>query len=201
MISGDIASYDLEDWWLNELTDKERELIRDTYKPISIGKEVVIDKGHVRDCKNNKAQFVGDLIGWFKKKEYYNLVLKILKSVTEEDVLKLNILDKHFYYMNISKFYYRFRDIENNIDTAIYYMDKQIDLSSKAKKAFLKEYPDCPLPSHSSYTQAAIILEKNNMYDNAIKTCLYAQNEGWSGDWDKRIERLNKKLDKIKTGF
>ncbi|WP_439830575.1 hypothetical protein, partial [Aeromonas caviae] len=53
----------------------------------------------------------------------------------------------------------------------------------------------------TGYQQLSIIMEKLSDYQKVIAICNEAKNEGWSGDWDKRIERCTKKqiklLDKI----
>ncbi len=61
---------------------------------------------------------------------------------------------------------------------------------------FKKEWGDATLPSHVGYKQLAIILEKEKKYDKAIALCNQAKREGWNDDWDKRIERCEKKLKK-----
>ena len=74
---------------------------------------------------------------------------------------------------------------------------EQIALASKASKAFLKEYPNQPLPVHAGYSKLRIILEKQKKYDEAIELCLEAKVQGWNGDWDKQIETLKKKKEKL----
>jgi hypothetical protein len=50
------------------------------------------------------------------------------------------------------------------------------------------------LPSHTGYKQLAIILEKEGDIKGAIKLSKQALEQGWTDDYKKRIERLNKKL-------
>lgn len=53
------------------------------------------------------------------------------------------------------------------------------------------------LPSHHGYKQLAIILEKRGEVAEALGICLQAQSQGWKGDWDARIARLQSKLEKL----
>jgi hypothetical protein len=69
---------------------------------------------------------------------------------------------------------------------------QQIAVSEKAKIAFLKEY--CSLPSHEGYKQLCIIMEKQKNYDEVIRLSKIAKGQGWVGDWDKRIEKCEKRL-------
>jgi len=52
------------------------------------------------------------------------------------------------------------------------------------------------VPSHTSFTQLAIIREKDCDCAQAIRLCQQAKNDGWAGDWDKRIARLETKVRK-----
>jgi hypothetical protein len=61
---------------------------------------------------------------------------------------------------------------------------------------FFKEYKESPLPSHKGYQQLAIILEKQGKLEEAIKLCKQAAEQGWAGDWEKRVERYRKKVTK-----
>jgi len=51
-----------------------------------------------------------------------------------------------------------------------------------------------PLPSHKGFQQLAIILDKRGEYASAIQQCERARDEGWDGDWDRRIQRYSKRL-------
>lgn len=51
------------------------------------------------------------------------------------------------------------------------------------------------LPEHRGLKQLAIIREKERDYAGALSLSEHAANEGWAGDWEKRITRLRRKLD------
>lgn len=102
------------------------------------------------------------------------------------------ILDKHFQLSESIPLLYKKRE-EEGLEKTIEACREQIDLAPQAKAEFLREYPWQPLPSHRGYEQLAIILDKQNRFDEAIKVCEQAQTEGWAGDWDKRIDRYKVK--------
>lgn len=52
------------------------------------------------------------------------------------------------------------------------------------------------LPSHAGYKQLAIIFEKRNEFEEAIKIARQAQAQGWNGDWEKRITRCEARITK-----
>ena len=49
------------------------------------------------------------------------------------------------------------------------------------------------LPNHYGFRRVAINREKESDFSGAIATCREAKQQGWSGDWDKRIERCQGK--------
>ena len=52
------------------------------------------------------------------------------------------------------------------------------------------------LAQHSGYRQLCIIREKQGNHSEVIRLAEQAKSEGWVGDWDKRIERAKKKIEK-----
>ncbi len=197
-VSGAIKYHNLTDWWLNKLTSEERNRIREVYKPISSSdEEYFIDEGNIISSTNSDLGFIGGLAGWFHKVEDYEIAEKIFEKGNEIISNNENILDEHFFYLSGIKFYYKNRDKkEGALEKAIYYCNKQISISQLSKDAFLKEYPKSSLPQHTGYNQLAIIYEKNKAYKQAVDLSYKALSEGWNGDWDKRIARLEKKLNK-----
>jgi hypothetical protein len=55
-------------------------------------------------------------------------------------------------------------------------------------------YDPCGMPEHTGYKQLCIICEKQGFWDEVINIAEQAKEEGWRGDWDKRIEKAKKKL-------
>lgn len=52
------------------------------------------------------------------------------------------------------------------------------------------------LPSHHGFKQLAIILQKRGDLDDALAVCREAKAQDWNGDWDERIARLSKQIEK-----
>jgi len=53
------------------------------------------------------------------------------------------------------------------------------------------------LGEHPGYKQLCIIREKQGNWQEVVRFAEQAKSEGWAGDWDKRIEKAKKKLDKL----
>lgn len=195
-VGGEIAYFGLTDWWNNILTQEERNIIRATYKPMM--STHAIDQGNINYSSQSKLGFLGVLAGWLKKKEYYDIGVKII--LEGEKVLSEcnDILDKHYFFLSAINVYYPSRNERTDaLNAAISYCKRQIDISKKVKAALLKEYPTSPLPLHTGYKQLAIIYEKQERYEDAIQILNKALKEGWNvDDSNKRIEKLQKKCSK-----
>ncbi len=105
-------------------------------------------------------------------------------------------MDVHFLYGEKIKIFYRNREKPGGLNKSIEACKQQIAYASKAAKAFKKEF-NGSLPSHKGYEQLAIIFEKQKEYQSAIEICKQAESQGWSGEWKKRIQRCEKKADKL----
>lgn len=199
-VSGKIAYFNLEEWWLNEFSPEERDIIRNTFKSMNTEKgNYYIDKGNITSSSESKLSFLGNLANWFSKNEYYPIAKKIILEAEKNLDENKSILDKHFFYLDCIKLFYSNRDYYNDaLDLAIEYCKKQICISKQAKNQFLKEYPNSELPSHTGFKQLAIIYEKDKRYDEALMITRQAFSEGWNNQSEKRIERLENKLKKLK---
>lgn len=123
--------------------------------------------------------------------------------VTEEEIDALiddlqadhgNILDLHFAILERITDHYRRRQEGDNYHKAIVSCRAQIKIQADAAKQFFKEYPNQSLPAHTGYNQLVIILEKEKKFREALELTKEAKANGWNGDWDRRIEKLQGKL-------
>jgi len=194
-IGGIIKYFDLDYWWLKELTDDEKEMILDHFNPLGGSDESIIE-GKVTFTSQSSIQFMSGLASWFSKPYARHIAYKIIKKA--ETLIDNNSppIDVHFLYSAKVGIKYRNRDSDpNGLIEATNACKQQISYAHLAAKAFIKKYND-GLPSHKGYEQLAIILEKQKEYNETINLCESAMSQGWAGQWEKRIERCNKKIDK-----
>lgn len=104
------------------------------------------------------------------------------------------ILDLHFAILTCITDHYRTRETDDNYHKAIVGCKAQIKIQAEAAEQFLKEYPSQTLPSHTGYNQLVIILEKEKKFHEALELAKEAKANGWNGDWDKRINKLQGKI-------
>lgn len=83
---------------------------------------------------------------------------------------------------------------------AVRYCEKQIAYAPMAIRANRMNPQTKGLPQHYGYKQLAIIHEKQGRFNDAIGLCKQALEEGWKGDWETRIRRLQQKRDRASSG-
>lgn len=179
-----------EQWWLKKLSESERTEILSTFQPMG-GDSRLLILSNIN--KSQYSHFLSNLAGWFKKTNR-DLGYKILQKA--EDGLNSNstVLEQHFTYNALIEFYYEDRDKgQGYLGKALESCRNQIGISKAAIREFKKE-ENYFLPSHRGFHQLSIYEEKQKNYKEALNLAKQAQADGWQGDWEKRIERLNKKL-------
>ena len=190
-VSGFIGLYGIEDWWFNELNESERQEILSTFQPMG-GSSNSLLAGQI--STNQKcSDFLATLAEWFKTCNRV-LAYKILDKAESSLSSNSTILEKHFTYDKIIEFYYRDRDKgQEYLNKALDFCRKQISISKDAISEF-KKIDSSFLPSHRGFKQLSIYEEKQKNYSEALSLAKQALNDGWNDDWEKRIERLSKKL-------
>lgn len=192
---GSLGYYSLIDWWNNQFSETEQTYI--LKKNIPIGGSY-LTSGTIIDSSASVINFLNGLQSWFTNLTDESISEKIL--IKGESLINKNIpiLDIHFLYGSMIEHYYKKRKIDSIFyELAKKYCKRQIEISTIVKKAFQKEPWYDSLPGHKGYNQFAIILEKEKQYKQAINICIEAKNIGWKSDWEKRITRLKKKLEKV----
>lgn len=192
---GFIAYFNLEDWWQNTLTPDDRKVIinllpNGNFRDLSINREN-LNKGKIVSISITDIFFLSSLLSYIPL-EMDELRAKFLDHIESYPKTNENIIDFHFVYSNLIHTYYKRREDPTFLQKTIQSCLKQIDLSDKASKAFLRTYPNSNLPTHVGYKQLAIILEKKHEYAKVVELCGKAKIQGWTGDWDKRIEKCSK---------
>ncbi len=198
---GLLKYHNLWDWWIESFSKEERRLIVSTYSPLfSSGEELI--KGLKEDTRFfnmdgspvSPCGFLSGLAGWFKKEDQRNITYRIIEKA-EQLSENSTISERYWLYQAKIEIYYRFRDVDNfALSKAIEACEQQISIAKDMASYFKKEFPEEELPSVKGYHQLAIIREKEGNIKEAINISIQAKEEGWNGDWEKRINKLNKKI-------
>ena len=104
-----------------------------------------------------------------------------------------HVIDLHFVYHSMIELNYRDRDrIPDALAIAIDACRKQTAVAPQAAEVFRRECRALPRPL--GFWQLAVILEKQGNYAEAIALATQALQQGWAGDWEKRIARCKSRL-------
>ncbi|MFD1407678.1 tetratricopeptide repeat protein [Kroppenstedtia eburnea] len=105
------------------------------------------------------------------------------------------------YYRDRAQHFYKRREEDPEaLEMAVRYCEKQIAYAPMAIRANRMNPQTKGLPQHYGYKQLAIIHEKQGRFNDAIGLCKQALEEGWKGDWETRIRRLQQKRDRASSG-
>lgn len=214
-VGGAIGHYKLEEWWFGELSAADRKLIRARYQPMGVpANQDFLTGGRTLFSSETTALWLMTLAGWFRPAEPQeaDLILRIAdKAWRVKDVLAPScgadaVFSRHLALGELSKTYYRFRENPGYLERALEAARLQIAAQAEAAAAWKqlevelaratgRAIPkNITLPAHQGYKRMAIVLEKERQFDQALALVREAKAAGWSGDWDKRMERLEKKL-------
>lgn len=190
---GEIGFLGLSEWWLSEFSDDERNHIIKTFQPLGGSGESLI-KGEITSTSQTALGLLSALAGWFNNERDRTIAYRMLKKAEGLVTGKTDVLELHFLLSSEIEIYYRHRSRDPNaLDESIKACKRQIEVAPQAASAFKSEYKASPLPAHKGYEQLAIIEEKGKNFDSVIDLSKKAMAQGWSGDWEKRIERCSKK--------
>jgi len=193
-IEGYIGYFGLQEWWLSEFSAEEKLYIEERFNPLGFSKSR-LTKGKIVSTSETPLGLLSSLAGWFSKKTDLHIAHRILDKAECLIDDSTKILDKHFLYQSRIDLFYKDRDNSQSFEKAVVACKNQIELAQVAAIAFLENKDNRRLPSHKGFEQLCIIKEKSKNYNEVITLSEEALSQGWSGDWERRIERCQKKLE------
>jgi len=202
-VAGQIGSHGLKDWWRDELGEAERDLLRASFPPLVIGRSTVrIDEGPSITTGRSKARFLSDLMGWTGTSSVGVVLRRKLRRDIEAFLVEENDwVARHFILGTLIESWYRDRDeVPNALARTIQSCEAQIRIAGQVRPVLLEQLklpPEFEL-RHIGYERLAMIREKLGNLEEAIALCQEAKAARWGRDWDKRIARLQKRLERKK---
>ena len=182
-----LARHGLEKWFCETFDENEKKILFDSC-PLFLDEK---EENYTSD-----ARFLADTLPWFNKKDNVVISMKVvihtIALINKEKSFK--VLDLHFIYSHLIDSLYRNRDFEGAFTLCVDICNRQIEIAPQAAIEFKKDSPY--MPSHKGFEQLAIIEKKNKNWSRVIELCNQAKQEGWAGDWDKRIAEAEKSLAK-----
>lgn len=196
-IKGSLEYYDLVDWWSETFTDQEKRHIEDVFHPLgSDPNDRPLTQGDLSYSSQSASGLLSALAGWFNNSKDRYLAKKIIEKAYELAKSENNVLDLHFVLSEMITIYYRERnDNSASLERSIEACEEQIEIAPDAAKAYMYEYQDeFGLPAHNGFKQLSIIYKKQGDFEKVVSLAKNAKEQGWAGDWDKRIAFAMKKI-------
>jgi len=162
-----------------------------------------LTQGIVGFSSSNNGEFLAGIAGMMNQSNSRHLALRIAdKAKTLLDASRQVSLEPkaatalHFAYRQLMGVYYRSREeVSGALEKAIACAEDMIAVAPGVMVD--PEMQVNGLPAHDGYKQLSIIREKQGDLAEAIRISRQALEQGWSGDWEQRIERYEKKLAKL----
>lgn len=196
---GLIEYFNLTGWWLSSFSEADRRYLSRAYVAAMLGDDTPPDQGRVLGTSSSCCGFLTGLAPWSEASQRLDLVDKIAAKAEEVGIRDSSYVDLHFLYTVLIRDLYKLRAIDGMLDRVIDACEKQIAIAQKAAVGIRKEYRGEPLPAHVGYKQLAIIREKESNFTEALRLAKQAKKQKWNGDWDSRIQRLEKKIQSAKA--
>lgn len=194
---GLLGKFDLLDWWNDSFTDEERGYIISKYRPT----DMPISDGsiltHGSTSISSAREFLSNMASWFNNPSDISIAIRMMNKAQELPSANMSLNSLHFDCQSRIEFFYRWRDeFPEALELAILACKEQISIAGDAAKMFADPRLGGFIPRHVGYQQLAIIYEKRGQFQAAIEICELGQAQGWNNDFEKRLNRLRKKLAK-----
>ena len=208
-VGGVIAYMGLTDWWLSTFTGEERDSIETA---IAAAPRLML--GPVNPCPLTGGRILAtDLpvsmntytsimvlheIGCAIYPRSRSKGLATFRKAVAEGLGLMHqhpryLQNVHFVYTSMIELNYRDREkVPGALTAAIEACQGQIAIGPLVAKMFAEQYG--LVPSHTGYYQLAVIDDKQGRWAECIQLCRQALEQGWAGDWEKRIARYERKL-------
>lgn len=189
-----------------KLSDAEQKILEAKIEEVGAPLIAAIDSGRPYEIAN------------FLTKNYHEreVARRIYEAIYKAYFEHEDWVNAHFSLSRLLELYYRDRDQANNYEVSKQICAQMISIESKVRDHMVSDHrylvesikerntkfglhqkePAFSFPAHAGYRQLCIIFEKEGRFEDARQLCFDAKLNGWNGDWDNRIERLTKKLEK-----
>ncbi len=196
-MNGLIGFYNLEEWFNSAFSEKQRQLLYDTFPacltqgnfsslysfPVELLKIIDISNNNYRDNINDNE--INDIFNckkiiYFKAYSTYESV--IIKK--EELFIFLNLAISNFH------FYKSFWDNTNEVKQLC---KKCIEVSELIIPLYRERNEQ--LPQNLGYSELYRIERSEENWTTCLRLCQKARNEGWPGQWTRLINYCSNKID------
>lgn len=172
--------FGLDDWWLNELTESDRHLVRENYSSNFDSTKIDYTSGTAIFHLHGAA---------FNNLQHFETAIKLIHKAEELLDSEASAEDGHFLFDAKVRLHQKNRSEPQLLIEAC---KQQISYSVEYGKIVRRE-DGRDVIVHSGYNVIVRELEYQKKYDEAIKYAKQAKRQGWRNDWDKIILELEDK--------
>ncbi|NNK96558.1 MAG: hypothetical protein HKP41_19600 [Desulfobacterales bacterium] len=201
VIKGKIGYYGLEEWWKTAFTAEDRKFMVEECRSYMTKKDYLTtdelkESFQYYNHYNTNLNAIQFLLGFSEQVNFLRqdrlLSLIIIEKALEMATKQNDIFYQHIAYTLMISFCYYHRKNPLYFDKAMWACKQQIKMSHQAiREAGKKQANYCLYPT--GFKQLAIVLEKHWKFQECIDLCIQADEQGWEGDWKKRIARCKKR--------
>ena len=148
---------------------------------------------------------------WFNNKKDIYFAKRVIAKADELLMSGLPIRDLHFYYTTMIQIYCKSRDDPVSFARAVWACKRLIEIPPQAVLEFKREYRElkasairdahdsnlparCKPPRNIGIQLLCVIVEKGRDFKCTLQLAKRACRDGWDGDWDRRIPKLDKRV-------
>lgn len=193
-VKGYVKYFDLEDFWLNSLSEEQRNEIKQTYSMGLNTNPDAIDKEDILSASMKSYDFLmlmSECISDAEKKQF--LINWAIKEVEKSS----DVIDHHYMYLRAWKQYKHLIKSDQSLYTSfIEILKKDCEIHDEFNRKYYRRYKI--LPTYPSFKELALAYERLGRIEEAIEISQMALkkkvNEKTS--FERRIAKLEKKLKK-----
>lgn len=198
---GALGFLGLTRWWREDLAQSDRDAIETCFRNIGVNPTYHLLESNIVDMGSTPSHFLASIAVMLVSRSNADIGIRVFShaiSFARDEGEEFSV-----YRMQIEAFYKR-RAEPGFLDLTIAACYRQIALNRKKvqtatiQAAEAKNVQMSGRFPHAGYRQLAIIFEKEGKLTDAIELCRQAINEGWVGDYEKRLDRLIRKTNKKK---
>lgn len=196
---GLIGHYGLTDWWLTVFTPQESDALESEYAQsrgtAAGGGLIGLTRGMVQGFtpKQSPARFVAGLAPLVDEVAH-DKEPAVWAKAEELALASGSLLELHAVYSgSVTAFYARRDEDEQFMQAALGAAEELVRMAPEVAEEYRRQRPGRDLPPHRGFKLLAVLAEKRGDDDEALSLCRQAQEQGWAGDWDVRVARLEEK--------
>lgn len=190
-VGGAIGHYGLQGWWLNTLTQQQRDYIQKKHDSNLLGVSSLIDGPTDYSTSSSVIHFLTFMASWFERHADLPIAFVILDQAEKLILPETDVLDLHFLYGAQAKNYYKSNDPAMSAKAPKAALN-QIRICTHALEAFKQQRSyKCP-PFHSGFKVIFNSCIGSERFESAEKICRIALKTGWweQSKFDKHMAEI-----------